>query len=75
MTRYLILAVFVFLSVAGCVGQKEGEEAAKAEEFNQANYEKAMIEQGKGEELAEAKKREEAYLAAQGGDTGEKDQR
>lgn len=52
---------------AGCVGHAEGEEAAKAKEFNKKDFEGAMVESGKEQELKDAKAREKEYLDAQGG--------
>ncbi len=66
MTRWtLILACLCLLS--GCVGNRQGDEYDRAQSFSAKGYEDAMKQSGKSKELAEAKERERAHLAAQGG--------
>ena len=50
--------------LVGCVGASSADQHTKAEEFSAKGFEDEMIKAGKQQELEDAKKREEAYLAA-----------
>jgi hypothetical protein len=62
------------LVLGGCVVASSEDQRAKAEEFNAENFQKEMVKAGKQQELEDAKKREEAYLAAGRNQGGEQSQ-
>lgn len=59
----LLLAAAASLLAAGCQSgvTSDADSQKVLKEFSQENYEKAMINAGKGKELEEEKKRAEAY--------------
>jgi hypothetical protein len=69
----LALLALSFLLV-GCVVASSEDQRAKAAEFGGAKYDEAVIKAGKEKEREEAKKREEAYLAAGRDQGGEQSQ-
>lgn len=69
----ILLALAVLFSTIGCKGSEISEDEMKAQkqEFSSQNFDKAMKEAGKGQELEDYKKREAARNQQSGGQDAE----